>query len=114
MSLARAANILGIFPDPGRSHIRYNEAIMKSLHAAGHRVTMISPFSPNTKTENFTYVYSHTKYEYDTIKLYGKAYYRVIHEIEMSLDIRFCSEIMRLKEIQVSLSNIVVYVCDCS
>lgn len=48
-----AANILGIFPTTSKSHYITSGALMKSLAAAGHNVTMISQFSEKKPIPNF-------------------------------------------------------------
>jgi len=55
LSIGNAARILGIFPVAAKSHTSCNHAIMRSLHAAGHHVTMISPFPSEVKIQNFTF-----------------------------------------------------------
>lgn len=45
--------ILGIFPTTGRSHYITGGALMKGLAAAGHEVTVISPFPQDKPVKNF-------------------------------------------------------------
>jgi glucuronosyltransferase len=40
--------ILGVFPFTGSSHFAIGNGIIKSLHEAGHDVTVISPFPKKT------------------------------------------------------------------
>lgn len=46
-------NILGIFPTMSKSHYIAGGALMKGLAAAGHNVTVISPFPQKTPIPNF-------------------------------------------------------------
>lgn len=46
-------NILGIFPTMSRSHYIVGGALMKGLAAAGHNVTVISPFPQKKAISNF-------------------------------------------------------------
>lgn len=45
--------ILGIFPTMGRSHYITGGALMKGLAAAGHDITVISPFPQDKPVKNF-------------------------------------------------------------
>lgn len=51
-----AARILGIVSIKAKSHFYLNQAVFSSLVSAGHRVTLISPFSTQNSTENFTII----------------------------------------------------------
>lgn len=115
LRLTKAAHILGVFSMPGKSHSSYNEAIMNSLQAAGHRITMISPQSPEKKFENFTYINSSLRsyiYLGCNPKIH-KGKIRDSSEISFSRglrkfienDVQFCHDIMKLPEIQVTLIN---------
>lgn len=46
--------ILGILPFPSNSHFNIGYAIVKTLHEAGHNVTVMSPYPRPQKLENFT------------------------------------------------------------
>lgn len=46
-------NILGIFPTMSKSHYIAGGALMKHLAAAGHNVTVISPYPQSKKIPNF-------------------------------------------------------------
>lgn len=45
--------ILGIFPTPSPSHYFTGSALMKGLAAAGHEVTVISPFPQARPLKNY-------------------------------------------------------------
>lgn len=45
--------ILGVFPTMSKSHYISGGALMKGLAAAGHEVTVISPFPQAKPVENF-------------------------------------------------------------
>lgn len=46
-------NILGVFPSPSKSHYIAGGSLMKGLAAAGHNVTVISPFPQSKPLANF-------------------------------------------------------------
>lgn len=48
-----SAKILGVFPVPVRSHFFVGQAIMKSLHEAGHEITVISPYTQKTPIKSW-------------------------------------------------------------
>ena len=119
-----AARILGIFPIAGKSHFSCNNAIMKSLHAAGHHVTMITPFVSETKIENFTYS------RFNTLIFFGQPLKEDLNdfsvnymmEVTTAYNVQYCYDVMQLKEIQVSSeesffplsrgSNVIFLFCD--
>lgn len=47
------AKILGVFPSPGYSQFILAERLMMELVNKGHEVTVISPFSPKEKVNNY-------------------------------------------------------------
>jgi len=61
LTMTNAARILGIFPVPIPSHFRYNLAIMKSLDAIGHQVTIVTPFPLKNEADNITYIAMETR-----------------------------------------------------
>ena len=98
-----AARILGIFPLGAKSHFGISEAILKSLHAAGHEVTMATPYPSGNEIENFKYITINESI-YD-----GQA--RIENFIDMSLNyaikhvVQYCRHVMNTPEIQVSSRN---------
>lgn len=52
-SFANGANILGVFPIPGKSHYMAGATFMKILAEAGHNVTVISPFGEKNPPKNY-------------------------------------------------------------
>lgn len=54
ISPLQTARILGVFHLDGKSHLNFHEAMMKSLLAAGHQVTVLSPISSTFSHENYT------------------------------------------------------------
>lgn len=54
ISSGSGIKILGIFPTSGNSHFFVGQGIMKSLHSAGHEITMLSPFPQKKPMENWT------------------------------------------------------------
>lgn len=106
LSVSNAFRILGIFPITAKSHYSCNHAIMKSLHAAGHHITMISPFPSEKNIENFTYINS----RFDSFIYIGQSTIKSFHDMKMigildlgcTLDSQYCYDVMKLKEIQVS------------
>lgn len=53
ISLADSLKILGVFPEPTKSHYAIGEATMKALNEAGHEVTMISAFETKKPIQNY-------------------------------------------------------------
>lgn len=105
---AKAARILGIFPTGAKSHFEFNKSIMKSLHAAGHEITIISPFKETEPLENITFIsMSLESLESTTIKgsienfvkLPLFTYFRSIAVINQ----RYCENFSRLKYRQVCI-----------
>ena len=104
--MTNAARILGIFPLGLKSHFNYNYAIMRSLHATGHHVTMITPFiRSEEKIENFTFVDA----GHEEPVLVGQY---TIHEVStktmtqtldrlIPLCMQYCDEVMKLPLVQV-------------
>ncbi|XP_055635695.1 UDP-glycosyltransferase UGT5-like [Toxorhynchites rutilus septentrionalis] len=52
--IAEPYKILGLFPHPGLSHFYFFEPILKGLAAAGHEVTVVSPFPNPNPPPNYT------------------------------------------------------------
>ena len=109
---ANAAHILGLFPLAARSHYGCNSAILKSLHAAGHRVTMVSPFPLETPLENFTNIDSGsatTAKFLGPITLESFVSLRLTETVELgiAMESQLCEDVMQLREIQVSFENAV-------
>lgn len=52
--VAKAANILVVFPIPSRSHQILGDELVKGLLRKGHEVTMASPHGLDEKSENYT------------------------------------------------------------
>ena len=52
-SAAEAANILAIFPFPGRSQYIVVEPLLKALAARGHNLTVISGYPQKQAVPNF-------------------------------------------------------------
>lgn len=46
--------VLGILPFMSNSHFAIGQSIVKTLHKAGHEVTVISPYPQKTPLTNFT------------------------------------------------------------
>lgn len=53
-SLSYGLKVLGVLPFFGSSHFAIGHAIVKSLHEAGHEVTVMSPFPRKTPIANYT------------------------------------------------------------
>jgi len=91
-----------------KSHHSYNYAIMKSLHSAGHDVTMISPFPSERKIKNLTYIDSRSNTSFIYIGQTPIEHFRGMKLSEkmdffLTMDIQYCYDVMQLKEIKVSL-----------
>ena len=102
-----AARILGIFPLAAQSHFNYNHAILKTLHAAGHEITMITPIiPPEKKIENFTYIDCGLNGisflgQFTISYLKGRTLSRVM-EMAIATSAAQCYDVMKLPQIQVS------------
>ncbi|XP_069697456.1 UDP-glycosyltransferase UGT5-like [Periplaneta americana] len=55
--IAHGAQILGLFPFPGKSHMIVNSALMKELARRGHQVTVMSFFPESQPIPNLTDIY---------------------------------------------------------
>lgn len=53
LNASYCAKILGVFPSPGYSQFILAERLMTELVNRGHEVTVISPFSPTKKVNNY-------------------------------------------------------------
>lgn len=53
ISCANSLKILGVFPEPTKSHYAIGDAVMRTLNEAGHEVTMISAFESKKSTKNY-------------------------------------------------------------
>lgn len=53
----RSYKILGLFPTTSASHYYVGNALMKGLAAAGHDVTIFSPFNESKPIKNYRGVY---------------------------------------------------------
>jgi glucuronosyltransferase len=51
--VSNGARILGLFPLPGKSHMRVNSALVKELANRGHEVTVVSPYPENNTILNY-------------------------------------------------------------
>lgn len=49
--------ILGIFPTMAPSHYNVGKALMKGLAAAGHDITMVSPFTEENPSNNYKQIH---------------------------------------------------------
>lgn len=45
--------VLGVLPFGSKSHFAIGNAIMETLHGAGHEITLISPYPRKTPIQNF-------------------------------------------------------------
>lgn len=45
--------ILGVFPTTSRSHYYFGRALMQGLAAAGHEVTIVSPYKEKAPLKNY-------------------------------------------------------------
>lgn len=52
--VAKAANILFVFPIPSFSHQILGDELVKALIKKGHHVTMASPYKIKGKLDNYT------------------------------------------------------------
>lgn len=59
--MATGARILGVFMMDAFSHFNINNAMMETLAAAGHEVTIISPLKPKNPLANITYIQARKK-----------------------------------------------------
>lgn len=50
---AEAANILGLWTTPGKSHSIQGRALLEGLSQKGHNVTMVTCFATKVQTENY-------------------------------------------------------------
>lgn len=53
LSSVSCYRILGVFPNPAKSHYIVGDALMKGLAAKGHDVTMISAYQQIEPVKNF-------------------------------------------------------------
>lgn len=53
-SLSYGLKVLGILPFFGKSHFAIGHSIVKSLHDAGHEITVWSPFPNKSPIANYT------------------------------------------------------------
>ena len=78
---------------------------MKSLHAAGHHITLVSPFPSPKKMENFTHIDS----RFDTYVYVGRTTLDEFQDLTFSkllnvmieTDFKYCYDVMQLPQIQV-------------
>lgn len=54
--LVDGLKVLSVFPFGSTSHFAIGHSIVKTLHAAGHEVTVVSPFPKKNAPQNFTYI----------------------------------------------------------
>ena len=105
LCITNAARILDIFPLAAQSHFNYNHAILKSLHAAGHHITMVTPFPSAKKFENFTYINSNfggpIHVNQTTINEFADMTLSQIMEWSLPQSIQYCYDIMKLPPIQI-------------
>ena len=106
IAATNAARILGIFPIPAKSHFSCNHGILKSLHAAGHHITMITPFPPEKKVENFTYIVPPApQFSFvgqSSVNEWTDMTLAYMMEWGGELSLEYCGNVLALPEIQVS------------
>lgn len=103
-NFAQALKILGVYPTSYKSHINYNNAVLRTLVQNGHQVTMISPFRECAK-ENYTYIdtSNQTQLLLNAIGVDEFSYmdtttgvYFILHD-----EVQLCYDFVKLPEIQV-------------
>lgn len=67
---SEAYKILGVFPTQWKSHGILGSSVMKQLAAAGHDVTIVSPFETNQKNVRDVILTNYPKGENENIRLY--------------------------------------------
>lgn len=108
LAFISAVRVLVIVPVDSKSRFAFNNAIMKSLHAAGHHITMISAVLSKTEFENFTIVNlkpntSVNGKQITLSRVVSISPYEFL-DICLSLEEESCDGIMKLKVIQVNSS----------
>lgn len=102
------ARILGIFPLTAKSHFQCNEAVMSSLVAAGHDVTLITAFPNLVSGKNYTIIDS----SQDNFIYIGQTtWHHFVKTSTYELDVAasgvekpLCKKVLELKEVQVSIN----------
>lgn len=107
LPLISAVRVLAIVPVSSRSRFTFNNAVMKSLHAAGHHITMISAVFSKNEFENFTIVNWKPNTSFDTKqitlpRIFNISPYKFL-DICLSLEENSCNGIMKLEVIQVNI-----------
>jgi len=78
---------------------------MQSLHEAGHRITMITPFPSDANIENFTYIDSRLDtfaYADQSIEEWRDMTLYIWMDTVLPRAMKYCMDVMKLKQIQVS------------
>lgn len=96
---------------PLKSFFYYNEAILKSLHKAGHQLVFVNPFPEIQPMENYTVVDS----RFDSFVFVGQTSVdhfsgmstRKFAKMMIDLEEKYCNDVMRLQVIQVSCCSCV-------
>lgn len=111
-----SARILGIFPNPARSHFEFNRQIIYSLLKVGHHVTFVSEHREPNPPTNLTYIVpkmtkvdsSGNHFLKNDFKLLTKSQlFQLVHRKHF----QFCLDLMKTPEIQVRyLHNLLQYI----
>lgn len=105
-TITNGAQILGIFPAPGKSHFSFNEAMMRSLHNAGHEITFVSPFPYDESLKNYSVVDSRNNTPIFIHMMNGGATrdfsYSGLIPLGIEIENKLCKDVLGSSEIQVS------------
>ena len=114
---ANGAKILGIFPLAAKSHFTCNNAIMKSLIDAGHKVTVITSFPEQASSHNYTSIIDVSDELPTFVGITTFDEFRIQNSYKMldkssELELPYCSTVLNLPEIQVrkTIGTIIVVI----
>ncbi|KAK5642854.1 hypothetical protein RI129_009021 [Pyrocoelia pectoralis] len=82
--ITNAAQILGVFPFPARSHIQLGNRILKELADRGHNVTIISPYKEKAQRKNFNQVLVENVFQKSAemkSDLFNHVNYNILHRV---------------------------------
>ncbi len=108
-TVIETAKILGVFPVAAKSHFAYQESIVKSLHDAGHDVTIICPAGMAKSSKNYT-VISVPSPNLDattqgSVRTFVTLPLRIFVRGAMELIEKYCENFLKVEEVQVWFTN---------
>lgn len=107
ISRTDGAKILGIFAYPAKSHFTFDSAILKSLHDAGHEITVITSFPRDIAGENYTIIDTSNEFNIQvantTYNEFTKWSVYSLLPVGFSHEEPLCGKLWKRKEIQVGI-----------